>query len=236
MRVVSVLSVALGVLCLGTYSSSAYDVAPVSNGGTITGKVVFNGVVPTRTVIPTKDQEICGEPRKDQLVLLGPDKGVQEVVVSIQGITAGKAWPAAAKKPELDQKTCRFSPNVQVMPQGTLTVINSDPILHNTHGYYGKRTAFNMALPNQGQRIETELKRPGVVFVDCDAHGWMSGWIHVVDNPYYAITNDSGQFEIKDIPAGKYTVTINQEHVGSTTREVEVKPGETVDLPIELKK
>lgn len=236
MWVGSVLSIALGVLCCGTISALAYDVAPVSNGGTITGKVVFNGPVPTKTVIPTKDPEICGEPRKDPLILVGADKGVQEAVISIQGIEKGKAWPAAGKKPELDQKTCRFAPNVQVMAAGNLTVINSDPILHNTHGYYGKRTAFNMALPNQGQRIETELKRPGVVFVDCDAHGWMSAWIHVVDNPYYAVTNEAGQFEIKEVPPGKYTLTINQEHIGSVTQEVEVKPGETVNLPIELKK
>ena len=77
---------------------------------------------------------------------------------------------------------------------GPLEVVNDDPMLHNTHGYYGKRTAFNMALPNQGQRIPTELTRPGTVRIDCDAHGWMEGWIYVVDNPYYAITGADGKF------------------------------------------
>ena len=67
-------------------------------------------------------------------------------------------------------------------------------MLHNTHGYYGKRTAFNLALPNEGQRIPTELPRAGAVRVDCDAHGWMEGWIYVVDNPYYAVTGADGKF------------------------------------------
>ncbi len=63
--------------------------------------------------------------------------------------------------------------------------------------YYGKRTAFNLALPNEGQRIPVELKRPGTVRIDCDAHGWMEGWIYVVDNPYYAVTGADGKFTIR---------------------------------------
>ena len=50
----------------------------------------------------------------------------------------------------------RFVPHVQVIPAGSLEVVNSDPILHNTHGFYGRRTAFNLALPNKDQRITTE--------------------------------------------------------------------------------
>ena len=78
--------------------------------------------------------------------------------------------------------------------------------------------------------------RPGAVRIECDSHGWMLGWVYVVDNPYYALSDASGSFEIKDIPPGKYTVVANQEAIGPMTMEVEVKAGQTVDLPIELKK
>jgi plastocyanin len=229
------LGIALGFVLCANLPALAYDVAPVADGGTIKGKVTFNGAIPTRTVIPTKDAEICGEPRKDPLVLLGADKGVKEVAISVQGVAKGKAWPAAGKTPQLDNKACRFVPNVQVIPQGKLAVVNSDPVLHNTHGYYGKRTAFNLALPNKDQSIDVELPRPGAVKVDCDAHGWMLGWIYVVDNPYYAVTNDNGAYEITEVPAGKYTLAINQENFGTITMDVEVKAGQTVDVPIELK-
>ena len=100
------------------------------------------------------------------------------------------------------------------MPAGMLDVVNTDPVLHNTHGYYGKRTAFNLALPNQGQRIPTELKRAGEVRVDCDAHGWMEGWVYVVDNPYYAITGADGKFSITDVPPGNYTLVAVQPYTG----------------------
>lgn len=237
MRVLSALSFAVGVFCHGAFPALAYDVVPVSNGGAIKGKVVYNGVVPTRTVLPTKDEKICGGPRKEDLIRVGADKGVQDAVLSIQGIAKGKAWAAPAKVPVIDNKDCLFLPRVQVVAVGKMSVLNSDPVLHNTHGFYDKRTAFNLALPNQNQAIEVELQRPGTVRIECDSHGWMLGWVHVVDNPYYALSDASGSFEIKDIPPGKYTFVVNQEAIGPKTMEVEVKAGQTVDLPpIELKK
>lgn len=236
MRVALAVSFAAGVLCCGVDTGFAYDTAPVDKGGTIKGKVTYNGAVPMRTVLPTKDENVCGGPRKEALIRLSADKGVQDAVVSLQGITKGKAWPAAGKTPVIDNKDCIFLPRLQVVRAGKMSVLNSDPVLHNTHGFYDKRTAFNLALPNQGQTIDVELQRPGTVRIECDSHGWMLGWVHVVDNPYYALTDDSGGFEIKDVPAGKYTLVANQEHTGPMTMEVEVKPGDTVTMPIELKK
>jgi plastocyanin len=236
MRFYSAATLAVAVWSSAAIPASAYEVGKVANGGAIKGKVTYNGAVPMRNVLPTKDEKICGGPRKDPLIRLGADKGVQEVAVSLQGITKGKAWPAAAPTPVIDNKDCRFLPHVQVVPAGKISVLNSDPVLHNTHGFYDKRTAFNLALPNQGQSVDVELQRPGTVRIECDAHGWMLGWVHVVDNPYYAVTDDNGGFEIKDIPPGKYTLVANQEHTGPISMEVEVKAGETVNLPIELKK
>ena len=235
MRVFTALGIALGAVGCAS-SVLAYDVAPVTGGGTIKGKVTFNGTVPTRTVLPTKDQNVCGDVRKEALIKVGADKGVQEAVLSLGGVAKGKAWAASAAKPHIDNKDCVFLPRVQVVPQGKLAVVNSDPVLHNTHGFYDKRTAFNLALPNQGQSIDVDVARPGVIRVECDSHGWMLGWVHVVDNPYYAVSDASGAFEITDIPPGKYTLTAAQEAVAPMTMEVEVKAGQTVDLPIELKK
>ena len=88
------------------------------------------------------------------------------------------------------------------MPVGDLDIVNSDPVLHNTHGFLDKLTVFNVALPNQGQRIKRPLRKSGLVRVECDAHGWMLGWIFVAENPYYAMTGKDGSFTIKDVPPG----------------------------------
>jgi len=131
---------------------------------------------------------------------------------------------------------CRFEPTVQVIRAGSIDIVNSDPVLHNTHGYYGKRTAFNVALPNQGQRIKKELERPGAVKVDCDSHGWMLAWIHVADSPYYALTGKDGSFSITDVPPGEYTLVATHDYTGDNTVPVTVKPNDALKVPIELKK
>jgi hypothetical protein len=216
--------------------SQAYEAGTVSGGGAIEGKIVFNGAVPVKKIIPTKDVEVCGDPREEPLIEVGSDKAVQNAVVYLVDVAKGKAWPAPAAKSVLDQEKCRFKPEVQVIRAGPLEVINSDPVLHNTHGYYGKRTAFNFALPNQGQHIPTELPRPGTVRVDCDAHGWMEGWIYVADNPYYAITGADGKFSITDVPPGSYTLVAAQPFTGPMEVPVTVKEKQSTSLTIELKK
>jgi plastocyanin len=215
----------------------AYDEGTVSGGGSIEGQIIYKGPVETRKIIPNKDVEVCGGIREEPLIQVGPDHAVENAVVYLENVPKGKAWGASASKtPELNNLKCRFVPDVQVIRAGPLVVVNSDPVLHNTHGYYGKRTAFNMALPNQGQRIPTELTRPGTVRVDCDAHGWMLGWIYVVDNPYYAITGADGKFNITDVPPGTYKLVAIQSLTGPSEQSVSVAAGKPTNLTIELKK
>jgi plastocyanin len=214
-----------------------YDEGTVTGGGSIEGQIIYKGPVQTRKIIPNKDVEVCGGIREEPLIQVGPNQAVENAVVYLVDVAKGKPWPAETKKAaELDNLKCRFVPDVQVIRAGPLVVINSDPVLHNTHGYYGKRTAFNMALPNQGQHIPTELTRAGTVRVDCDAHGWMEGWIYVVDNPYYAITDADGRFKITDVPPGSYKLVAVQSLTGPNEQSVTVAGGKPSTLTIELKK
>ena len=214
----------------------AYDVVPVNGGGRIEGKVSFLGTVPIKKVIPTKDREVCGAARDEPQVRVGPDKGVQDAVVYLKSVEKGKAWGAPDKAPVLDQEHCQFKPAVQVIRAGKIDIVNSDPVLHNTHGFYGQRTAFNLALPDKGTKIASDLPRPGLVRVECDAHGWMLAHVYVADSPYYVLTGSDGSFSITDVPPGNYTLVATQSFVGDTEVPVTVKAGEAASLSIELKK
>jgi plastocyanin len=227
-------AIAVAGAVISVSPAQAYEEAAVENGGTIKGKITYAGRVPTRTILPTKDQQVCGQMREEPEVMVGPDGGVQDAVVYLVEVERGKAWPAEAKEPVLDNKDCVFHPNVQAIPSGALGVHNADPVLHNTHGFYGKRTAFNIALPNQGQTIDVDLDRAGQVRIECDAHGWMLGWVYVVDNPYYAVTGEGGTFEITDVPAGEYTLVASQAYTGPVEVAVAVEAGATVEMPVEL--
>ena len=127
-----------------------YDVSAVSGGGSIEGQVIYKGPVQTRKIIPNKDVEVCGGIREEALIEVGPNQEVQNAAVYLVEVAKGKAWPQAGKPPELDNIKCDFVPDVQVIPAGTLNVVNKDPVLHNSHGYYGNRSAFNMALAQSG--------------------------------------------------------------------------------------
>lgn len=239
MRTSSLASIVLSAVLAAAAAAaqSAYEAAAVADGGVITGKVVYKGAVPTKTVLPTKDKETCGGPRKDPLVIVGPGGEVKDAVVRLKEVPKGKPWPKQTGNARLSQRHCVFEPHVMVMAPGQLDVHNGDPVLHNTHGYYGKNTAFNVALPIQDGKVTRPLRRPGVVRVDCDAHGWMEGWILVVDNPYYAQTGADGTFKIGDVPPGKYTLEVWQEHVGSVEIPVTVTAKGTLQVPpVELKK
>jgi hypothetical protein len=222
----------LAVTVIAAYSSSP---ARAQEGGTIKGTVVYTGTVPTKKIIP-KDRETCGNPHEEQLVVVGPSKGVKDAIVYLDDVPKGKPMAKPAKPPEIDNNKCMFVPESQVIPPGPIVIVNSDPVLHNTHGFYGKRTAFNVALPNQGQRIEKQLPRPGIVRVECDEHGHMHGTIYVADHPYHAVTGADGSFTIKDVPPGSYTLVVYQWHVGPTQTSVTVKPKETADVKVDLKK
>jgi len=236
---VTTLALAVAALAAGwPVPGEPYEVVAVSDGGTIKGKVLFQGSPPDkRKVIPTKDRETCGSGvREVELILVGPDKAVQDAVVYLKNVEKGKAWEKPAGTPHIDNVKCDFKPHVQVVPGGDFEIVNSDPVLHNTHGFYGKLTAFNVALPNQNQRIKRQLKKPGLVRVECDAHGWMLGWVYVADNPYYAVTATDGTFTLANVPPGSYTLVTWQEYAGEAETPVSVKAKEVVPVTVELKK
>jgi len=149
---------------------------------------------------------------------------------------------ARGKKPNgdvlVDNHKCLFVSHVTVVTPGERTrVKNSDPILHNTHGYLGRTTVFNLALPNQGQMIDItkRLTKPGVVRVLCDAHPHMFAWLIVHDSPYYAVTDEHGAFKIDGVPAGTWKVfaySRRAEHPTSAT--VTVTPNGVANTTLEL--
>jgi hypothetical protein len=226
------------VLTAITPLAYSYQEITVSDGGTISGKVLFQGTPPPmKTIIPTKDQEVCGDIREEPQLTLSADRGLQDAVVFLKEVATGKTWQLPAQTPDLTNRKCNFVPHLQVVPAGSdIEIISDDPVLHATHGFLGKRTVFSVTLPNKGDRVKRPLKKSGFVRIECDAHGWMLGWIYAADNPYYALTAQDGTFTITDVPPGSYTLVVWQEYTGPTEIPVTVKAKEIVSVNVELKK
>jgi hypothetical protein len=215
--------------------ATAYEAVQVTEGGTINGKVVYQGEITTRKIVPTKDMETCGGIREDPLIVVGADKGVQGAVVYLKDIQKGKGLAKPPKNPEINNLNCQFDPHVQAVPVGTIVVVNSDPVMHNTHGFLGKQTVFNQAMPTKGMRIDKPIRKAGMMRIECDVHGWMLAWVYAAEHPYHAVTRKDGTFSIPDVPPGSYTLVAWQEAADVTEVPVTVKPKEATQQTIELK-
>lgn len=190
-------------------AAAAYEVAPVPDGGSLTGSVKFGGTPPRLDPLPVKkNQEVCGLSAPNEALVLAPNRGVKGSVILIEGVSRGKK---AEGELVLENARCLFVPHVSAVLAGApARVKTSDPVLHNAHGILDGKTIFNSALSVKGRvaDITSKLKQPGVVKVLCDAHTHMSGWIVVHDSPYVAVTDEQGMFNIGGIPPGKYRVTL----------------------------
>lgn len=227
-------ALAAGVSLALAAPTFGYDAGGVSNGGSINGTITFAGDAPgPKPVEVTKDVSVCGKTQKyDEGLIVGDNKGVKNVVVSITDIASGKEWTASQP---LDQKECVYTPHVVLTPAGAeLEILNNDGILHNIHTYSEANPAFNQAQPKFKKKLKKTFANHEYIRVTCDAHNWMIGWIVVMDHPYYAVTDASGSFSLGDVPAGEYELKIWHETLGETTQAVTVEAGGEASVAVEL--
>jgi hypothetical protein len=215
-----------------------YEVVDVVNGGSIVGTIKAAEMVadPTEKIETKVPEEIkiCGTEFKMEKFVISSDLGVKNVLLALQDVTEGKAMPK--EDLNIDIKNCQFQPLAAIAYKGSqLVVKNSDPIFHNIDmGLIikgGIRSAvYNLALPNQNVAINKPVRRTGMYYVKCDAQKWMRSYIYAARNPYVALTDENGKFEITDIPPGKYEVLVWHEGFGEVKKTVEVKAGEATTL------
>lgn len=203
-------------------------------GGTISGTVKFSGSAPApKQIDVNKDKQVCAlKPHYVQSLVVGSGGGLANAVVVVKG-AKGAAKPGEVK---FDQKGCQYEPHVLALLAGsTIDILNSDGILHNIHTYSKVNPSFNMAQPKFKKVIKKQIDKPEVIKVTCDAHNWMQGWWYVSDSPYFAVTDDKGNYTIKDVPPGDYTVEVWQEKLGTADQKADVKAGQTATVNFALK-
>jgi len=231
MKRFAIVTTACAAVALGmTFNAGSAN----AGGGTISGTVKYDGTPPTpKTVEVTKDKEVCGLVKHiNEDLIVDSGGGIANAVVVVKG-AKGDLKPATVK---FDQKGCRYDPHVLAFPAGsTVQIMNDDGILHNIHTYSTVNPSFNAAQPKFKKEMDKVIEKPEVIKVTCDAHGWMHGWWFSSANPYYAVTDDKGNYTIKDVPAGDYEVTIWQEKLGEQKQKVSVKAGAPATLDVTLK-
>ena len=221
----------------GATPADVSEVSVVTDGGAIAGTIIVSGSIPTLPPRQTgRDPEVCGTgERPSERLFVNSNGGLRNAVVIVVGVSGGKPMPAAVENAQLEQLNCEYAPHLTVMAANTdIGIQNNDPTLHNVQFFQNNETLFNIAQPVQGQVNTTRVENAGIIDVECTVHAWMQASVVVVDNPYFAVTDDNGEFSITGLPAGTYQVKIWHEYLGEETREITITGGVETALNMDL--
>ncbi|HXV83001.1 MAG TPA: carboxypeptidase regulatory-like domain-containing protein [Candidatus Binatia bacterium] len=208
-------------------SSSQPQNAQSKEVGRIVGGVRLEGHFEKPRPLPVyKNRDFCGAQVPNEGLLVGPQRGLQNVVLIISGARK-ETRENQQKNLTLDNRNCAFVPHVQIAPVGSeILLLNSDPILHDVHARLGPETLFNEGLPTWRQ-VKKRLTRTGIITIQCEVlHTWMSAYIVVTASPYFALTDKEGEFVIEGVPAGTHKIEVWHEKLGTQSKTVTVTPGD----------
>jgi plastocyanin len=217
--------------------AGAVDAMAQANTGTIRGKVRITGKLPGNPIIRMGVDPMCSKANAGKRVIQ------ENVVAAIDG-SLGNVFvrlkgnfpqaPVPTQPVTVDQHNCVYAPRVIGARVGqTIQIKNSDAFMHNVDALSGKANGFNIAQPRAGLVYEFKPKNEEVMMhVKCDIHSWMNLYIGIVTNPYFAVSDTMGTFEIRGVPPGTYSIEGWQEKLGLVSKMVSVKAGAvtTVDL------
>lgn len=224
--------------------AQAYEAAVVTDGATVQGRVTFKGAVPEPKEFELRrypDRTFCGALsngdgyRLFKEVNVGPEGGLKDVVVVVEGVQKGK--PFTFVDAQVEANVCQFLPYVTVVgDRRQVTVTNRDPVSHDIQGYAYDQAGVDIVLhrPSLKATGTTDtlhlVKGRKVFTMQCGMHPYMQNWGYAIDNPYYAVTELEGAFAIGDLPPGRYRIKAWHPTLGVQEREVTVKPNETITL------
>jgi uncharacterized membrane protein/plastocyanin len=209
------------------------------HGTIVKGVVKFVGPLPVREKIEVP--LICNPSGGDTYandVLIQDGKVQNALIRVIKGLGDKKFTDVPNTTAVLDQRNCQYEPRVIGVRVGQkVDFVNSDATFHNVRSFTKNNEDFNVAMPMKDQRFTRVFTKPEIFMqTKCSVHPWMSASIAVMDNPYFSVSNAAGEFEIQDLPPGKYTLGIWHEVFGTQIKEITLKENETLNLEFDLKK
>ena len=216
-------------------------VTPTSDGR-IRGRVILKGTPPPEKVIgAVKSDANCGKvavgDAMTRAYVVGADGGLGYTLVRIVQAPAGAGKSAGPVL--LDQEGCMYEPYVSAILAGeTLKIRNSDPFMHNVNctPKDARNKGFNISQSNKGQVNEKVFETPELkIRFACNVHPWMIAFVHVLENPFFAVTDETGAFELPaGLPAGTYQLEAVHMRSDAVSQSITVGPDQGADVTFEL--
>ena len=202
--------------------------------GSLSGRVNFQGKAPKKKTLKMDADPVCGAAHKTppyrQSFIMNDEGYLKNVMVYLQDVKYdGKTSETQAV---LDQSGCMYLPHVQGMMAGQeLLIKNSDATLHNIHALPTINSEFNFAMPKVVKEKAIKIAKPEhAMYIKCDVHPWMKSYISIFDHPYFSVTDDTGHYQIENIPPGTYKVIAWQEKF----KDKETKEWQTLNAMVTI--
>jgi plastocyanin len=211
-----------------------------STAGIVSGRVTFEGVAPESVAAKLDSDPACAREHPNGLKLepiLVTNGGLDNVFVYVKDGLGNYYFETPTDAVTLDQRGCNYSPHVLGVRTGQpLEIVNSDATLHNVNAMAKVNQGFNMGQAIQGMKNAKVFTAPEVmVRIKCDVHSWMTAYVGVLSHPYFAVSAGGGAFELKNLPAGTYTIEAWHEKLGTQTQSVTLGEKETKTIGFAFK-
>jgi plastocyanin len=215
------------VLTHCTNALIAVAVAALTMGGVAPRSHAQGNVEGSLKLPPSKKSAVTSQRYANIAGKVGVPKG-QAGVVWVEGDFNGvtNTTPAVV---EMGQRNFQFEVYALPVRVGTKVVFpNHDDAYHNVFSY-SKAKRFDLGRYLKDESPATVLfDKPGVVKLYCEIHEHMNAVIVVVDSPFFTTTDEEGNFTLKGIPAGNYTLKAWLGKKKLAEKSVTLKDGETL--------
>ncbi|MDH5762630.1 MAG: tetratricopeptide repeat protein [Nitrospinota bacterium] len=226
-----------------------YKISSVDQGGTLKGRVDLTGKVPKARafhLIHAPNIEFCSRMSdgKGHRILydftVSKNGGLKDTIIAIQGVKKGK--PFTRKMQTLELKRCHSDKYVIGIKNGeNILIENTDPIKHEiaTYEIYGphRNQISNKSVLANNSQVRSAFIKPGApeFILKCNLHPFLQTRGYIIDNPYYVVSDEEGNFNIENIPPGTYEVTAWHPFIPVLKEIITIEDGKTAQLNFTFK-
>ncbi len=212
-----------------TATSTPIDPATVAS---VSGTIRFDGPVPAPKKIDMSQDPACTGSNQGEMLVVS-NGNLANVLVYIKDGLGNRTFMPPSTPVIIDQRGCRYHPHVLAAMTGqTIQIRNDDATTHNIHPMPKHNREWNISETTSSPAIQQRFANQEIMMpMKCNLHPWMRMYINVVSNPFFAVTDSAGKYEINGLPPGTYTLAFVHEKLGELDQQITLAPKEnkTVD-------
>jgi plastocyanin len=222
----------LRIFLLGAMFAAASSACLAQEWADLKGRFALEGKIPERKQVVVSEAERRANGLSADTKILDPSLIIEEKGKGIANILVwviadperpGAKMPihASYEMPPAEHviriKNLAYSPHASIMRTGQrLTFLREDRTGHNVKIDGPEVLGQSLSVGVRSEwPMKKEFRLPAMI--SCSIHPHEKTWLLVRDNPYFAVTNEEGAFEIKNLPVGKWRFQFWHERSGYIT-------------------